>query len=107
MKLKYDARIISRNNILNLIYKFMEIMEFAQFRPATQSKDFDADYKEFDKMRKAFLEMVQEALTEDRIFKVTRTNYGKALESILDPESPILTEIKNGFIELSFVVKLK
>ena len=91
---------------LNQIFGAMEINEYATFRPATQSKDFDKDIKDFIDQREAFLKIIQDASAEDRVFKLSRINHGKALEAILDPESPILTEIKNGFIEVSFVIKL-
>ncbi len=103
---KYGALLVPKT-IINQILGAMDINEYAVFRPATQSKNFDKDIKDFIDQRDAFIKSVQEAVSEDRVFKLSRINHGKALESILDPESPILTEIKNGFIEISFVIKLQ
>jgi hypothetical protein len=104
--IKNGAMIVPAN-MLNQIMGAMDINEYAVFRPATQSKDFDKDIKDFIDQRDSFLKVIQEATTEDRIYKLSRINHGKALEAILDPASPILTEIKNGFVEISFVIKLK
>ena len=85
----------------------MQISDYGIFRPAVQSKDFDNDYKEFQAQRDSFNKLIQEAITEDRIIKITRKNHAEALQAILDPESPILREAKDGLVEFSFVIKMK
>jgi hypothetical protein len=85
----------------------MGISEFAQFRPATQSKDFEKDFKEYAEFHKSFLELIQKAVEEDRVYRVARKDYAEALQALLDPESPMLHELKDGLIEISFIIKMK
>jgi hypothetical protein len=102
-----NGAVIVPKSCINLNFRVMNISDYGVFRPAVQSKDFDKEIKEFAEQRNSFLEFIKEATTEDRVFKVMRKNYAEALAAILDPESPILRELKDGFVEISFVVKLK
>ena len=92
--------------LINLKIIMMDISEYSQFRPAIQSKDFEKERQEFVKQCNSFFAFIEEAMKEDRVFKLSRKNPIAPLV-MLPEDNPAQDELKNNFAEITFVVKLK